>query len=434
MNKLESRVEKVVKESFPTGTKFLDANRVVSESGRRVKDRDSWAAEWFARHLSHEQRQIVMIAEVGREIPSELTALLEQFATESSGDRRLVLWHRRSFSEMVSQLFSVFRRSRFRRRSFLGGETDTEASMEGMGWRFASSRAAIPLILDAICPRSLCVDFSAWFPALCLSTIHYFVPKNVSKEYDCTIIIPARNEAGNVREIWERLPRFGRSQEIVFVEGHSSDRTREEIETFLAEDGDRAGKLVLQTGKGKWDAVQMGIRESSCELVFILDADLSVDPEALGEIYHEVCEKGWDFINGTRFVHSMEAGAMQTINYFANKAFAWWVSVVMSVRVSDSLCGTKVFFRKHLGYVSEGLERIEEADPFGDYSMLFRLREVGGQLMDYPVHYRARRYGTTNIARWRDGVSLAKVVTIAMCSLRSRRDRVVGTEWNAATN
>jgi len=162
-----------------------------------------------------------------------------------------------------------------------------------------------------------------WLALVSILVIRPIMPETARKKPSLSIVIPARNERGNIEDALRRMPDLGAELEIVFVEGHSSDGTWEEIKRVQAEYGARFTiQAFQQTGKGKSDAVRLGFAKASGELLTILDADLTMPPELLGRFYAAYCEGHADFINGTRLVYPMEGDAMRFLNHLGNIFFA----------------------------------------------------------------------------------------------------------------
>lgn len=229
-----------------------------------------------------------------------------------------------------------------------------------------------------------------------------------------SVIIPARNERGNIAAAVERFPvgAFG-TTEILFVEGNSTDGTAEEIDRVCRS---YSGPLTLaayrQTGRGKADAVRLGMSKAQGDLVTILDADLTMPPELLPRFYDAYCRGKADFINGSRLVYPMEGEAMKFLNSLGNVFFAKALSFVMGTRLGDSLCGTKLFARRDYERFIAWRRDFGDFDPFGDFEILFPAASLGLGVIDVPIRYRARTYGTTNIRRFRDGLLLLRMTLI----------------------
>ena len=233
-----------------------------------------------------------------------------------------------------------------------------------------------------------------------------------------SVIVPARNEAGNIEKILERTPQLGRETELIFVEGHSRDRTYETLQEALARKPHHLYKLFRQTGEGKGDAVRLGFASASGDILMILDADMTVAPEDLSRFYAAIESGRGEFINGVRLVYPMENQSMRFFNIVGNKFFSLVFSWLMGQPIKDTLCGTKVLWRKHYERIAENRRYFGDFDPFGDFDLLFGAAKLNLKIVEMPVRYRARRYGRTNIDRWRHGALLFKMVVFAARKLK----------------
>ncbi|MBI1761619.1 MAG: glycosyltransferase [Acidobacteria bacterium] len=228
-----------------------------------------------------------------------------------------------------------------------------------------------------------------------------------------SVVVPARNEAGNIEQIFSRVPEMGGGTELIFVEGHSQDDTYAAIERALAAHPERICKLWRQTGAGKGDAVRLGFAEASGDILMILDADLTVPPEDLPRFYEALSTGKGEFINGVRLVYPMEDGAMRFANLLGNKFFSLAFSALLGQPVKDTLCGTKVLWRRDYERLTANRAYFGDFDPFGDFDLLFGAAKLNLKITEIPVRYRERTYGTTNIQRWRHGWLLLKMVLFA---------------------
>ena len=288
----------------------------------------------------------------------------------------------------------------------------------------ASSEIMCPVrfpMLDSLCNRYL---VKIW-PFRFLGITNFIVARPTPKlelppKPIVTVVVPARNEAGNIAAILDRVPEMGGGTELVFVEGNSSDGTYETIQQEIAGRPGCTAKLYKQTGKGKGDAVRLGFERSSGDLLMILDADLTVPPEDLPRFYDAWYFGRGDFINGVRLVYPMEDKAMRFLNLLGNKFFSVAFTWLLSQSVKDSLCGTKVLSRSHYEIIAANRAYFGEIDPFGDFDLLFGAARYNLKILGLPVRYRERKYGETNIQRWRHGLLLLRMVLLA-----SRRIRFV---------
>lgn len=240
-------------------------------------------------------------------------------------------------------------------------------------------------------------------------------------KYSTTVVIPARNESGNIENAILRLPKFGKDLEIIFIEGNSTDDTWQKIQEIQKKySATHNIKIGQQKGKGKADAVREGYSIATGDILMILDADLTVPPEDLPKFYNAIAGGKGDFINGTRLVYPMEKEAMRFLNYLGNHFFSWAFTWLLEQRFKDTLCGTKVMFRKDYIKLTKNRNYFGEFDPFGDFDLLFGAHKLNLKIVEVPIRYRERTYGETNISRFKHGVILLR-----MCLFASRKCKFI---------
>lgn len=234
-----------------------------------------------------------------------------------------------------------------------------------------------------------------------------------------SVVIAARNEAGNIQAALERMPAFPGALEVIFVEGHSTDDTWRVIQEAQQKGGyPFTIKSAQQTGKGKGDAVRLGFELATHDLLMILDADLTVPPEDLPRFYEILASKQAEYVHGTRLVYSMEGQAMRPLNWLGNKFFSLLITFLLGQPISDSLCGTKCLSRAAYARLAAGRSYFGEFDPFGDFDLIFGAARLGLKMEEIPIRYRARTYGETQIHRFRDGWLLLRMCAFASKKLR----------------
>jgi len=235
-----------------------------------------------------------------------------------------------------------------------------------------------------------------------------------AKTISVSVIIPARNEAGNIESIFDRVPDMGIETELIFVEGGSRDNTYEVIESCIQRFQNRTAKVYKQFGIGKGDAVRLGFSHASGDILMILDADLTVPPEDLPRFFSAIVSGKAEFVNGVRLVYPMENQAMQFANLIGNKMFSLTFSWLLGQPIKDSLCGTKVLWKTDYIKIAANRAYFGEFDPFGDFDLLFGAAKLNLKIVDLPIRYKERTYGSTNISRWRHGVLLLRMVIFAL--------------------
>ena len=277
-------------------------------------------------------------------------------------------------------------------------------SLFGLGWLINHTIATLPMI------RRLCLR-------------HYLVARSKRHAgYDkrsTSVVIPARNEKGNIENAIKRMPAFCDDIEIVFVEGHSRDGTLDEMRRVQAAYPEHDIKVFVQDGVGKGDAVRKGFAQARGELLMILDADLTVPPEALPKFYNAVVSGKGEFINGSRLIYPMERGAMRPLNFAGNLFFSTLFSWLLNQRFTDTLCGTKVLTKAHYERIAANRGYFGEFDPFGDFDLLFGAAKLNFKLIEVPIRYADRLYGSTQILRFRHGLMLLRMVFFAFRKLKA---------------
>ena len=233
------------------------------------------------------------------------------------------------------------------------------------------------------------------------------------KEFSVTIVVPARNEMGNMENAIKRTPKFGSHQEFIFIEGHSSDGTYEEMLRVQKAYPEVDMKVMRQTGKGKGNAVREAFDAATCDILMILDADLTTPPEDMPKFYDALRDNKGEFINGCRLVYPMDKEAMRFLNFLANKFFGWFFSYVLGQQLKDTLCGTKVLFRNDYEKIIANRKYFGDFDPFGDFDLLFGAAKLNLKITEVIVRYRDREYGSTQISRFSHGWLLIKMSLFA---------------------
>jgi SAM-dependent methyltransferase len=230
----------------------------------------------------------------------------------------------------------------------------------------------------------------------------------------CSIIIPARNEAGNIEDCITRMPKLGRHTEIIFIEGHSEDDTWSEIQRVQEKyQGQWDIKIAQQSGKGKGDAVRQAFNMATGDVLIILDSDLTVKPEDLVYFFEAIASGYCEFANGCRLIYPINSVTMPWLNRMANGFFAWLLSYLLNTKIKDSLCGTKAISKENYQRLAKNRSYFGDFDPFGDFDLLFGSAKLGLKISDIPVRYMPRTYGSSNIQHFKEGLVLLKMCAYA---------------------
>jgi hypothetical protein len=232
-------------------------------------------------------------------------------------------------------------------------------------------------------------------------------------ESSVSIVVPARNERGNIENVVKRIPEFGLRQEIIFIEGHSSDHTYKEMLRVQAAYPDKDIKVMRQSGKGKGNAVREAFDAAVGDILMILDADLTMPPEELPKFYDALRFNRGELINGCRLVYPMDKHAMRFLNLLGNMFFGWFFSFLLGQRLMDTLCGTKALYRADYLSIKENRSYFGDFDPFGDFDLLFGAAKLNLKITEVIIRYRDREYGSTQISRFRHGLLLIRMSLFA---------------------
>ncbi|WP_218082738.1 glycosyltransferase [Anthocerotibacter panamensis] len=260
-----------------------------------------------------------------------------------------------------------------------------------------------------------------WLNQLCLSNVLIArpFPQPQAEQPSVSIIIPARNERGNIENALALMPRLGCHTQVIYVEGHSKDDTWGEIQRVAQHYGDQWDIQTLQqTGKGKGDAVRLGFAKATGAIVMILDADLTVAPPDMEKFYAALVSGQAEFANGSRLVYPRSAQAMPWLNTAANKFFGLAFSYLLDQRFKDTLCGTKALWREDYERIAQGRSYFGDFDPFGDFDLLFGAAKLNLKILDVPVRYHERVYGQSNIQHVREGLILLKMCLYALRKIK----------------
>jgi glycosyltransferase involved in cell wall biosynthesis len=259
------------------------------------------------------------------------------------------------------------------------------------------------------------------FNSLCLR--HYTVCRSLRQLGEpprtATIVIPARNERGNIEPAIKRIPRFADALEIIFVEGGSCDDTWEEIQRVARANPQLDIKALRQPGTGKADAIYAGFDAASNDVLMILDSDLTVPPEQLPKFWEAIHSQKGEFINGSRLTYPIEQEAMRFLNLVANKIFSFLFTWLLGQRFTDTLCGTKVLRRTDYFRFKIARSYFGNFDPFGDFDLIFGASKLGLKIIEVPVRYASRTYGATQISRFRHGLLLLRMVWFAFLRIKA---------------
>lgn len=352
----------------------------------------------------------------------DIQKLLAQISSKIQSNQRLILIY---YSSLWGPLFKLATwlglRKKTNEQNWLAHEDVVNLlRLENFELVKQDSKVLIPIYIPLI--SNFVNSYIAPLPLikhLCMVNIALArpLPKSlVEIAPSVTVVIPARNEAGNMAAIIARTPKMGPHDELIFIEGGSKDDTWKVIQDLVKKNESNSERKIFaaqQSGKGKGDAVRLGYQMANNPILMILDADMTVPPEDLPKFYDAIVTGKGEFINGSRLVYPMEKRAMRFFNLLGNKFFAAAFSFVLGQRFKDTLCGTKVIKRDDYLKLAQNRSYFGEFDPFGDFDLIFGAARMGLKIIEVPIVYRERTYGETNISRWRHGAILLSMLLFA---------------------
>jgi hypothetical protein len=352
---------------------------------------------------------------------SDVQQLLERLARVATPETRLILnYHNTLWRPIFAMSEWLGLRQRSPAASWLSRD-DVANLLELSRWECIKQQ---PRLLWPVRTPLLGTILNRWvaplFPFACLAvfTTARLRSRSPNSTLSVSVIIPARNEAGNIEQAVLRTPSMGSHTELIFIEGHSKDNTWDEIVRVQAAYPERAITALRQSGKGKGNAVREAFAAARGDVLMILDADLTMPPEELPKFYDALASGNAEFANGSRLVYPMEKQAMQFLNMIANKFFGVAFSWLLGQQIKDTLCGTKVLRREHYLKIAANRSYFGEFDPFGDFDLLFGADKQNLKIRDIPIRYRDRTYGSTNIHRWSHGMLLFRMLGVAARKLK----------------
>jgi SAM-dependent methyltransferase len=256
----------------------------------------------------------------------------------------------------------------------------------------------VPLVAPLV---NLVAALAPGLRRLCM--IEFLVARPVvsASDYSVSVVVPCFNEAGNIEQCIRRIPRMGRRTEVIVVDDGSHDGTADLVKPELNPTVDLRS-ISYRPNRGKLHAVRAGFEAANGDILMILDADMTVPPEDLPYFYKPLRDGLADFINGTRLIYPMANRAMKLQNFYGNKLFGALVTWLTGSHLSDTLCGTKAFFREDYRHFLMGY------DPWGDFDLLFGAAQNAGKILEVPIHYDERRAGQSKMKALRHAWALLK--------------------------
>jgi hypothetical protein len=254
---------------------------------------------------------------------------------------------------------------------------------------------------------------------LCMMNVTVARVVPIEQKLSLSIVVPCRNEAGNIEDAVNRIPQIAEDQEIIFGDDKSTDGTPELVLEMAKKYPEKNIRLVHSPGINKANNVWTCFDAAEKDVLMILDADLTVIPEELPYFYEAISKGYGEFINGSRLLYPMHDEAMRFFNVVGNKFFSLFFSYILDTKIKDTLCGTKVLYRSDFKKIKKLRGTWGVDDRWGDYELIFGAAKTQLKLIDLPVHYMERVYGETKMTgRIKNGLIMLKMSFAALMKIK----------------
>ena len=229
-------------------------------------------------------------------------------------------------------------------------------------------------------------------------TILKKIKKNLdnNKNLNVSFIIPCKNEKDNIHLFEKEISYSNSNYEFLFGDDNSTDGTGEEIDRLIKKLPQN--KIIKYQGSGvcKSENVYEGIEKATGDIVVVYDADLTVSFKDV-EFSLKFKTTNADFINCTRMIYPQKDGAMKLFNFLGNSFFAILFSVLFKKKITDTLCGTKIFYKKNWKNIKKDNSKWGMKDLWGDFDLLIGAYKNNLKIIEVPVTYFERKEGQTKM-------------------------------------
>jgi glycosyltransferase involved in cell wall biosynthesis len=212
-----------------------------------------------------------------------------------------------------------------------------------------------------------------------------------------SVVIPTLNEAKNLPHVFARLPEG--LHQLIIVDGRSTDDTVA-VARRLRPDAE----IVLQTGKGKGDALACGFRACTGEIIVMLDADGSTDPAEI-PLFVSLLSDGADFAKGSRFMRGGGSTDITPARRLGNQVLNLAVNVLYRTRYTDLCYGYNAFHRRCLDRL------VVDCAGFEVETLInIRVAKLGLTVAEVPSFEADRIHGVSKLNTFRDGFRVLRVI------------------------
>ena len=241
-------------------------------------------------------------------------------------------------------------------------------------------------------------------------TIFRKVLENNKSDKGLTICLTVKNEKPIIETLINKIPKIAEKQEIIFIEGGSTDGTYEEIQKQIEKNKDKDIKLIKQKTIGQKEAIKTGFDNASHDVITLFEGDGTCDPNDLKYFYNSIAENKADYIQGTRLAYPLDNNQMPLLNKVGNIFYAIWFTWILGQRVTDVLSGIKAIDKEIYSKIINDWEYFGKDDPFGDFELLFIVTKNCFKISEIPISYYPRPFGETKTKIFFHGFKLLKIM------------------------
>ena len=254
----------------------------------------------------------------------------------------------------------------------------------------------VPILTDLI-NKIFRLPILNWFCVLNVTILKKINTKISKENQKISFIIPCKNEENNIPLFKDHIKSLSDRYEFLFGDDISTDQTMLEINKIKSELNDK--KINSYNGPGicKSENVYKGIEISNGDIIVIYDADLTVSFDDIEFAIKILINSNADFINCTRMIYPQKEGAMKKLNFIGNSFFAILFSLLFKKKITDTLCGTKIFYKKDWVKIKQDISNWGTKDLWGDYDLLIGAYKNNLKILEVPVTYYERTSGETKM-------------------------------------
>jgi dolichol-phosphate mannosyltransferase len=205
-----------------------------------------------------------------------------------------------------------------------------------------------------------------------------------------TVVVPAKDEEGLIGEIVDEVAPY--ADEVLVVDGHSRDRTRE----IAAAHG---AHVILDGGRGKGEALRLSLREATGDIVVFIDADGSHETKDIPRLVTPIRDGQSDLVIASRGKggsDELHGTLEQLIRYVGSQIIMLCINYRWKTRLTDSQNGFRAI-RRDVGLklgLRANLTTIEQ-------EMLMKALKHGYRVSEIASHEYERRWGKSKVVVWK---------------------------------